>query len=55
MKGVMLILVLALSHIQYRLWVGTGSVKDVLRLKAAIAKEIVDIDVQLGRNRMLSA
>lgn len=54
-KWIMLVLVLALSQLQYKLWVGSkGAVKEVFRLKAAIVAEREEIEKQLRRNRALS-
>lgn len=49
------VLVLALSGLQYRLWVGEGSLAQVTELKRQIAEQQGENERLLERNRILEA
>jgi cell division protein FtsB len=55
MKWVVLVLVLLLGFLQYRLWVGAGSLAQVAELKRDIQKQQLDNAHLRARNQALSA
>jgi cell division protein FtsB len=50
-----LVLLLLLGGLQYRLWVGSGSLKQVASLKVQIADQHSENERLLERNRVLDA
>ncbi|WP_213876862.1 cell division protein FtsB [Pseudomonas sp. dw_358] len=50
-----LVLLLLLGGLQYRLWVGNGSLKQVAELQAQIADQHHENEQLLERNRVLDA
>lgn len=50
-----LVLLLLLGGLQYRLWVGNGSLKQVAELQAQIASQHSENEQLLERNRVLDA
>lgn len=55
MKGVVASLLMLLSLLQYRLWVGDGSLAEVSQLKQAIAAQEQENKTLDERNRALDA
>lgn len=55
MKWVVLVLVLLLAFLQYRLWVGEGSLAQVAELKRDIQKQQLDNAHLRSRNQALAA
>lgn len=55
MKILLVILVIAILSLQYRLWVGDGSVANVVRLKQEIDMQRAENDRLKERNRLLAA
>lgn len=54
MKWIVAILVILLAGLQYRLWVGEGSLAELARLKRGIQKQQVENDRLRERNRVLA-
>ncbi len=54
MKPLIAILVLMLVALQYRLWVGEGSLADVSRLKSKIERQQLENDRLFQRNAILA-
>ena len=54
-KGLILILCLMFLVLQYRLWVGQGSLRDVWRLETAILGEQKGLAALTKRNQLLDA
>lgn len=52
---VLIILVLLLSGLQYRLWLGEGGMADIGRLKAQIAEQRAENERLQERNRIMEA
>jgi len=52
---VFLVLLLLLGGLQYRLWMGSGSLKQVASLKQQIAEQHTENERLLERNRVLYA
>ncbi len=55
MKWIASVLVLLLLALQYRLWVGEGSLAEVARLEREIGKQEAENSRLLERNRVLAA
>lgn len=55
MRWVILVLLSVLTWMQYRLWVGTGSLAEVHNLKQEIARQGVELEQLRARNRVLIA
>ena len=55
MKWLVPILVMLLLGLQYRLWVGEGSLADVSRLKTLIHQQEVENSRLVERNKILAA
>ncbi len=55
MRWVVVALLLVLGWMQYRLWVGEGSLAEVHNLKQEIARQGVELDQLRARNRVLMA
>lgn len=55
MKALVSVLVVLLLLLQYRLWVGDGSVAEVTRLRAAVEDRQAAIAMQRERNSVLEA
>ena len=55
MRWVVAVLVLLLGWLQYRLWVGEGSLAEVHGLRAEIAAQQAEIERLRARNRVLEA
>ncbi len=55
MRWLILALVLILGFLQYRLWVGAGSLAEVHLLQQEIARQQQDLDEVKERNRILAA
>jgi cell division protein FtsB len=53
MKWLMLVLVIVLSYLQYRLWIGDGSLAHAHRLEGEIKLQQTKIDRMRERNRIL--
>jgi cell division protein FtsB len=53
MKWLMLVLIVLLSYLQYRLWIGDGSLAHAHRLEKDIKKQQSEIDRMRERNRIL--
>ena len=53
--GLFLVLILLLSGLQYRLWVGDGSLAEIAELKRQIAAQQGENRHLLERNRILEA
>ncbi len=54
MKWIVALLVLMLTGLQYRLWVGEGSLAELARLQREIQKQQVENDRRRERNRVLA-
>lgn len=54
-KTISCFLLLLLAILQFRLWQGAGGVRQVLRLKQAIALQTVEVEQLTERNRQLVA
>jgi cell division protein FtsB len=54
MKWLIAVLVICLAFLQYRLWVGEGSVAEVVQLQRQIEQQQVDIEHLQERNRILA-
>lgn len=54
MKWIAAILLILLVGLQYRLWVGEGSLADVARLEREIQKQQAENDRMRERNRVLA-
>lgn len=55
MRWVIAVLLVVLAWMQYRLWVGAGSLADVHNLKQEIARQGVELEQLRARNRALMA
>ncbi|NHO63988.1 cell division protein FtsB [Aestuariicella hydrocarbonica] len=55
MKWLIPILLILLAGLQYRLWVGEGSLADVVRLNEEIQTQAVENEKLRERNRILAA
>ncbi|HNE26331.1 MAG TPA: cell division protein FtsB [Pseudomonadales bacterium] len=55
MKWVILVLVLLLGFLQYRLWVGEGSLAQIAELKRDIAQQQMENNHLRSRNQALAA
>ena len=55
MKWLILILIVALTALQYRLWVGEGSIAHVVRLNKEIDKQRAENARLIERNKLLAA
>ena len=55
MKILLVILTITAAVLQYRLWVGEGSIAEVVRLEAEIVKQQAENDRMKARNRLLAA
>lgn len=55
MKWISAILIILLVGLQYRLWVGEGSVAEIARLSSAIAKQKAENEKLHERNAALDA
>ncbi len=55
MKYLNFILLLLLAGVQYRLWIGNGSIPDVRRLERVHAAQLQENDDLLERNQTLAA
>ncbi len=53
MKWLMLVLIMLLGYLQYRLWIGDGSLAHAHRLENEIKLQQVEIDRMRERNRIL--
>ena len=53
MKWLLLVLVILLSYLQYRLWIGDGSLAHAHRLENEIKLQQAEIDRMRERNRIL--
>lgn len=53
MKWLMLVLIIVLSYLQYRLWIGDGSLAHAHRLEGEIKQQQAEIDRMRERNRIL--
>lgn len=53
MKWLVLVLVILLGYLQYRLWIGEGSLAHAHRLENEIKQQQADIDRMRERNRIL--
>lgn len=53
MKWLMLVLIIVLSYLQYRLWIGDGSLAHAHRLEGEIKLQQAEIDRMRERNRIL--
>lgn len=53
MKWLMLVLIILLSYLQYRLWIGDGSLAHAHRLENEIKLQQAEIDRMRERNRIL--
>ena len=54
-KWVALLLVVLFFNLQYRLWEGAGSIKDIIRLKQAIKLQTFEVEKLKARNQQLDA
>lgn len=54
MKWVISILVICLVYLQYRLWIGEGSIAEVVRLQGQIEQQQAEISELKERNRVLA-
>ena len=55
MRWLILVLLLLLGFLQYRLWVGEGSLAEVHSLNQEILRQQQDLDEVTERNRILAA
>ncbi|WP_045858513.1 cell division protein FtsB [Teredinibacter purpureus] len=55
MKGLISVLIVLFVMLQYRLWVGEGSIANVVRLQKEITKQRAENDRLSERNRLLAA
>jgi cell division protein FtsB len=55
MRALIVILTVMLLWLQYRLWVGQGSLAEVHNLRQEIARQEEDLDALKQRNRVLEA
>ncbi len=55
MRAIMLVLVVILAALQYRLWVGQGSIAEVFALKKQIETQQQDNERLYKRNELLAA
>jgi len=55
MKVLISLLAIAIVALQYRLWIGEGSVAHVVRLNAEIRKQQAENDRLIERNKYLAA
>lgn len=55
MKWLMTVLIVVLVALQYRLWVGDGSIAHVVRLQQEISKQRAENERLRERNRLLAA
>jgi len=55
MKWLIVLLVLLVLYLQYRLWVGEGSMAEVVSLEQAIERQQQDLQEMAARNRSLQA
>ncbi|EIK45760.1 Septum formation initiator superfamily [Cellvibrio sp. BR] len=53
MKWLLLVLIILLSYLQYRLWIGDGSLAHAHRLENEIKLQQAEIDRMRERNRIL--
>lgn len=53
MKWLMLVLIILFSYLQYRLWIGDGSLAHAHRLEGEIKLQQAEIDRLRERNRIL--
>lgn len=53
MKWLLLVLIILLSYLQYRLWIGDGSLAHAHRLENEIKLQQAEIDSMRERNRIL--
>lgn len=54
MKWIIAALVICLLYLQYRLWVGEGSVAEVVKLQRQIEEQQLEIDQLQDRNSILA-
>ena len=55
MRWLLLVLVLILAALQYRLWVGEGSLGEITLLRRQISEQHAEIEQLKARNRALQA
>lgn len=55
MKWLVIIFIVVLSYLQYRLWVGEGSVASLVELQAKIDQQSAENERLKARNRLLAA
>ncbi len=55
MKWLIAVMLLILAGLQYRLWVGEGSLADVVRLNQEIDEQQLENERLLERNKVLAA
>lgn len=51
----LMLLLLLLGWLQYRLWIGQGSLQEVHQLRLAVERQTVELTEQQARNRDLAA
>ncbi|MBB1072992.1 cell division protein FtsB [Rhodoferax sp. 4810] len=55
MRWLMIVLIVLLSWLQYRLWLGTGSLEELYSLKTQLAEYQTELKRLEARNRALAA
>ena len=55
MNKLIAVLLVLLALLQFRLWVGEGSLAHLVALKREMTKQTAEVDILLERNRVLQA